>query len=115
MLRYKFGRFQFILLPAYIPNALKFSSGNPEDQKFTPKGYGILKYHIAIYNRWDNLLWESDKIQDGQPAESWDGTINGQRVPEGTYFWIIKELLFENGSTRPGNDFKSTGTITVIY
>ena len=107
--------FNLFFYRLYIPNALKFSSGNPEDQKFTPKGYGILKYHIAIYNRWDNLLWESDKIQDGQPAESWDGTINGQRVPEGTYFWIIKELLFENGSTRPGNDFKSTGTITVIY
>jgi len=100
----------------YIPNALWFSSPKPEDQLFTPKGIGLTLYHIIIYNRWDNKIWESTKIDNnGSPIESWDGTYKGERVPEGTYYWVIKELLFDNGSTKPNNAFKNTGTIQVIY
>jgi len=100
----------------YMPNALWLSSPKPEDRLFLPKGIGLTSYHIVIYNRWDNKIWESTKINDlGSPEEGWDGTFKGEKVQEGTYYWVIKELLFDNGSTKPNNAFKNTGTIQVIY
>jgi PKD repeat protein len=99
----------------YLPNALWFSSDIPEDRVFTPKGIGLTKYHIKIYDKWDNLMWESDKIENFEPAESWDGTFKNQRVMEGTYYWIITELEFVNGAPKPNNSYKNTGIINVIY
>jgi hypothetical protein len=40
--------------------------------------------------------------------ESWDGTDNGEPVPEGVYIWILKV------STPTGKSISRTGTITLF-
>ena len=63
---------------------------------FTPNGDGmndefeivcdrIADFEIVIFNRWGNIMFESNDI-----SNSWDGTKNGKDVPEGTYFFIFK-------------------------
>ncbi|WP_250427426.1 T9SS type B sorting domain-containing protein [Pontibacter ruber] len=82
---------------------------NPEDPEhetgkldipngFTPNGDGIndrwvlknlsLLYpncKVTVYNRWGSLVFEAV----GYKTE-WDGTHNGKRLPDGTYYCIIE-------------------------
>jgi len=41
-------------------------------------------FKLLIYNRWGQLLFETDNIQTG-----WDGTFNGENCPMGVYTYVI--------------------------
>lgn len=45
-----------------------------------------IQYKIKIYDRYGNLVFETEKINDG---DVWDGTYKGKEVPKGTYFYIM--------------------------
>lgn len=79
---------------------------------FTPNGDGIndvwkidalLAYPqctVSIYTRYGNLIYQSR----GYPTP-WDGTYNGSKLPDGTYYYIIK----------PGTAMKTmAGSVTII-
>ena len=85
---------------------------------FQPKGVGIATYHVQIFNTWGELMWESTALIDGSPAEYWDGTFNGELVPQDVYVWQI-EAVFLDGSVWPGKEYgpariQKIGTVTVI-
>ncbi len=70
----------------YIPNAFS-PDGNEYNQVFMPKfGDGIdpTNYHLSIFNRWGELIFESHDVNIG-----WDGTYRGFPVPEGEYIWKL--------------------------
>ncbi len=63
---------------------------------FTPNGDHIndvfeipclvgLGNQLLIFNRWGDLIYETDNYQN-----DWDGTHRGIAVPDGTYFYILK-------------------------
>lgn len=59
---------------------------NHENRVFRP----ILKcpvseYHIRIYNRWGNMVFESNDVQDG-----WYGRFNYDYAPIGTYVYLVE-------------------------
>jgi PKD repeat protein len=101
----------------FFPNAFTPDSGIPEVQLFKPKGVCIKEYKIEIYDKWGGLLWESDLLHEGQPAEGWDGTFRGQPVPQGSYVWKAR-AVFENGAIWEGKEYGTgkfpTGTVTLI-
>ncbi len=103
----------------HIPNAIKPNSPRPGVNTFKPKGIGLQSYHIAIYTKWGELVWESNKLRNGKPGESWDGTLqNGKLCPQGSYVWKV-QATFKNGSKWRGQKdddgrFKTIGTVTVI-
>ncbi len=41
-------------------------------------------YSLKIFSRWGKLIFETSN-----PAEGWDGTVNGKPVEHGTYVWTI--------------------------
>ncbi|WP_282049230.1 Calx-beta domain-containing protein [Maribacter aquivivus] len=45
-----------------------------------------LQYKIKIYDRYGNLVFETEKVNDG---DVWDGTYEGKESPKGTYFYIM--------------------------
>ncbi|MGB0850219.1 MAG: gliding motility-associated C-terminal domain-containing protein, partial [Bacteroidia bacterium] len=45
--------------------------------------HGLLEYNLSIYNRWGELLFESDNVN-----EEWDAKVNLKDVPAGVYFWV---------------------------
>lgn len=45
-----------------------------------------LQYKIKIYDRYGNLVYEAEKVND---SDVWDGTYKGKEVPKGTYFYIM--------------------------
>ena len=73
------------------PNIIVLSSGNGNNT-FYVQYSGISEFECTILNRWGNTIY-----QYTDPASAWDGhTQNGDKVEEGTYFYIIK-AIYEGG------------------
>ncbi len=60
-------------------------------------------YHLVISNRQGKVLFETTDFMD-----TWDGSDNGNPVPEGVYLWFIKI------KTPAGKNISRTGTLTVV-
>ena len=103
----------------FVPNAFAPGSDNPRVNTFKPVGVKLKKYDIQIYSQWGILLWESKKLTaNGEPAEGWDGTYEGQPMPAGDYIWRINAKFLDNsiwqGSDNGDGNTKSFGTLSLI-
>lgn len=78
----KFVR-EFCPTDIYLPNAFT-PNGNMMNDYFMAIGDGVLDFHIVIFNRWGELIFESTDIGTG-----WDGTYNGADCPEGLYIYRV--------------------------
>lgn len=86
----------------YIPNAFTPNGDDLNDVLYTP-GTNLIKYHFMIYNRWGNLVFESNDAEKG-----WDGTYKGEPVIDDVYNYRL---------TAEGIDhavYKKTGFIAVL-
>jgi gliding motility-associated-like protein len=72
----------------YIPNAFT-PNGDGRNDVFKP-GFEalVVEYSFIIYNRWGQKIFSS-----GNPTIGWDGTVNGQQQPSGTYVWVCNYQL----------------------
>jgi PKD repeat protein len=103
----------------YVPTAMA-PDGSGEEALFLPKGQGLKTYTCRIFDRWGNLLWETNKLDPltAQPAEAWDGTYQGQTLPAGVYIWRI-DATFSNGVVWRAEGINesingNSGTITIL-
>ena len=87
----------------YVPNAFAPTSTSLGVRLFQPVGRNLTQYHVMVFDIWGHLMWESTKLTDGIPSEGWDGTFNGQLMPQGNYVWKIS-ALFIDGSPWNGSD-----------
>ena len=93
----------------------------PELKVFKPKGVGLQKYTLKVFNRWGELIWQSSELDEiGGPAQGWDGTMKGAPAPQGVYIWEISGL-FMDGTEWKGMSYSGTngrknksGTVTLI-
>jgi len=115
-----FQSVRIIGVPGYLnlPNSFMPASAKNELRTFKAKGRGIQEWHMMIFNKWGQMLWETTKLDDGAPMEGWDGTYNGQPQQQGVYYWRI-EVKFINGSDWKGMTYDSspprkTGLIYLI-
>lgn len=102
----------------FVPNS--FIPGNtlPELREFRAKGSGIASWRFSVFNKWGQILWETTKLDEGRPAEAWDGTFKGQPMPQGVYYWKI-DVQMINGTEWKGMTYdksvpKRTGAIHLI-
>ncbi len=58
---------------------------------------------VTIFNRWGQLLWESDPGY----TNPWDGTYKGSLLPVGTYYYVID-------LNRPEFPDPITGPLTIV-
>lgn len=67
----------------YFPNVFT-PNGDGNNDYFMPKGIGILKFAIQIYDRWGHKVFTSNDI-----ADMWDGRIkaNDGAIKEDVYTW----------------------------
>jgi PKD repeat protein len=99
----------------FIPNALSPDVGVQAVRVFHPKGVGLKTYHIRIYSSWGELLWESDKLVDGQPSEAWDGTnMKGEPMPQDVYTWHVT-ATFDDGEDTPWRGMPLDAFNKIIY
>jgi gliding motility-associated-like protein len=84
----------------YIPNSFT-PDGDEHNQLFTPiitSGVDIYEFHMKIYNRWGEVIWESFDT-----TGKWDGTYNGKICPDGLYNWTIEFGLPKNDGRKELN------------
>lgn len=84
----------------YVPNTFT-PDGNNDNQTFKPvftSGYDPYNYHLSIYNRWGELIFESFNAEFG-----WDGTYDNKPSQDGTYTWKIS---FKEPSVDKRNDIQ---------
>jgi gliding motility-associated-like protein len=67
----------------YIPAAFTPNGDNVNDV-FYVYGNSIINFHMYIFDRWGEVIYESGNIQQG-----WDGTSKGNKIPDGVYSYRI--------------------------
>ena len=89
----------------YVPSAFS-PSGNGMNDIFLAYCENLVAFHMYIYNRWGQQVFDSEDISYG-----WDGTYNGTNAPQGTYVYRIEYQLYDFTS-----DHKHTkvGSVTLI-
>jgi gliding motility-associated-like protein len=71
--------------PSYIWIPKAFSPNNDsKNETFKVVGYNIEDFTLKVFNRWGNLLFETNNIDNG-----WDGTYKGSQVPTGIYAYKV--------------------------
>jgi len=68
----------------YIPNAFTPNDDGLNDS-FGLVGEGITEYTMQIFNRWGNLIFESNNMQT-----QWDGNYQNTKAEMGVYVYKIK-------------------------
>ncbi|MEA3445830.1 MAG: gliding motility-associated C-terminal domain-containing protein [Bacteroidota bacterium] len=90
----------------YTPNAFNPNSNTEENRTFRPHIYGVDEnhYHMIIYDRWGEKIYETFNYHHG-----WDGRVkNGEIAKIGAYPWII---IYRDLNGKPQ---KEKGSILVI-
>jgi len=89
----------------YIPNAFT-PNHDGTNESFKGIGIGIKTYTLMIFDRWGELIFQSDDLEKG-----WDGTFKGKGgevVQEGVYVWKVQLRDEKN------NEHDFNGTVSVI-
>jgi gliding motility-associated-like protein len=87
----------------YVPNCFTPNDDGINDV-FYAHSVGLRGFEITIFNRWGEVIFESNDINKG-----WDGKKNGRLVPTGVYIYKIKYI---------DSDMKKKiqyGKVSVIY
>lgn len=89
----------------FIANAFNPKSHIEKNRTFRPLvSYGA-DYQFVIYNKWGNIIFESQDIENG-----WDGKMpNGEYVNQGTYIYFLRFIDADN------NLVEKSGYVTVVY
>ena len=112
-------KYEVLFKGLYVPNAFSPTSSNLSVRLFKPVGINLKQYDIQVYDSWGHLIWESNKLDsDGRPLEGWDGTFNGNLMPQATYMWKASATFIDDtiwqGSDIGKGDAKTMGTVSLI-
>lgn len=87
----------------FVPNVFTPNADGLNDQ-FKIKWEGVKEIDLQVFNRWGNLLYETDSKSD-----NWDGTYEGVHVNSGTYFYTLS-VVFDDDT-----EINRKGHINVSY
>jgi PKD repeat protein len=71
---------------------------------FFPYTSGVIEYKLSIYNRWGELVFDTDDVFIG-----WDGYYKGRLCEQGVYVWKAY-LKFNNGK-----EVTQSGDVTLLH
>lgn len=93
-----------IFVPAeiYAPNAFT-PNGDDKNELFLLKTYQIDKFYLQIFNRWGQLLFQTEDKTKG-----WDGYYKGVLSKNDVYIWKVKY------TTLSGERDSMNGTVTLV-
>ncbi len=93
---------------AFTPDPNGSSGGsydprNLSNDVFFPRHAGVTEYHLQIFNRWGELIFESFDVNIG-----WDGYYRGELCKQDVYVWKAFARLND------GRTFNSVGDVTLL-
>lgn len=89
----------------YIPTAFTPNEDGLNDT-FQPQGYEIQNYTMNIFNRWGQLVYSTNNVNQG-----WDGKFNGQLCDEGVYTWRAN---YESNAMKTEGRQVKEGIVTLL-
>src|SRR5690606_6222786 len=95
------------ILIYYVPNTFT-PDGNNINNTFKPictSGYDYYDYHLTVFNRWGEIVFEAFNADYGWNGHYGDGGL----VEDGVYIWQI-----EFGETMSDKRNKQRGHVTVL-
>jgi len=88
----------------YIPNAFTPDGAGPlTNDKFNIVASGFKTYHIIIFNRWGERMFESDKLED-----SWNGMYKNEICQMDVYVYEVRVTSFI------GKEYRYSGTVSLM-
>jgi gliding motility-associated-like protein len=78
--------FRFFVPNTFTPN------GDGLNDVFIPAIMGVSDYHLMIFDRWGELIFETYDVNTG-----WDGRYKGNKCQEDVYVWKIEYVNVVNG------------------
>lgn len=92
----------------FIPNTFTPNGDGVNDDFYVSgRGLGLIK-RMAIYNRWGQLVFETENVHPNHPGSGWDGTFKGQILEPDVFVYVI-DLFCETGVP-----FHFTGDISLV-
>ena len=88
----------------FIPNAFT-PNGDGVNDYFYGSGVGIGSYDLWVFDRWGNMIFRSNDLND-----QWDGKANygAEEAQEDVYVWKVKLTdVF-------GKPHRYLGTVTIV-
>jgi len=67
----------------YVPNTFT-PNGDGLNDTFGISGEAIKDFNLVVYNRWGQKLFETENVN-----LQWDGTVNGEVAPQGSYAYML--------------------------
>ena len=93
----------------YIPNIFSPNGDGVNDHfKFQSNSDGLMIESITVFDRWGELMFESNGSINNEDAVMWDGSFNGTPCNSGVYIYVIKYLDIK------GNLVDKVGDITLV-
>ena len=86
----------------FFPNAFT-PNGDGLNDVFVYEASLLTSVRFMVFNRWGELLFETDEIDTG-----WDGSYLGKTAPQGTYLYKMEVV------DQLGNAFERTGNFTLL-
>ncbi|MFN3875768.1 MAG: gliding motility-associated C-terminal domain-containing protein, partial [Flavobacteriales bacterium] len=92
----------------FIPNSFT-PNGDGVNDVFLPLGKSIAAMHLMVYNRWGELLFESD-----HPDVGWDGTYRSEPVESEVYVWRLSYRFYTDKEGTIGMEQQQMGHVQVL-
>ncbi|MEY5042731.1 MAG: hypothetical protein RLZZ414_2298 [Bacteroidota bacterium] len=89
----------------FVPNAFTPNDDNL-NETFKPVAVNFIDYEIFIFNRWGELIYQSQDIES-----PWNGTYLGNPVQQDVYVWLIIISGLNNDLQKQNQ--QHTGTVTL--
>ena len=86
----------------FTPNVFSPNDDGSNDI-FYVKGENIDQINMKVFNRWGNLVFETNN-----PAQGWDGRSHGKECAVGVYFYTAT-ITFSNGASE-----QKMGNVTLV-
>lgn len=87
-----------------MPNVFTPNGDGTNDSFLPIRAHGVSFAHLEVFNRWGQRIFSTDRLERG-----WNGTIDGQPVPDGVYYWT---LAYANKHS--GKQPSLQGTVTLL-
>jgi len=96
-----------------FPNAFTPSANGPNDGDYDPNALdnniffpiqqGVQEYQLLIFNRWGELLFQTDNVNRG-----WDGYFQGELCKQDVYVWKVRAKFSD------GREIEEAGDVTLL-
>lgn len=87
----------------YIPNSFT-PDGDGVNDTFNGKGEGLHEYHLRIFDRWGEMIFETSSL-----SVHWDGRTHGYEIAQQDVYLYLVVLKDSKGS-----EHRYTGTVTLV-